>query len=82
LLPISFSFFNKGDSNDYLIFSGFFIKAMLKKPPKTPKAPIEEYAALHPIFLIKMIDIEEKATPKFFPIVRIALALLLFSCGK
>jgi hypothetical protein len=55
---------------------------MLKKPPKTPKAPIEEYAALHPIFLIKMIDIEEKATPKFFPIVRIALALLLFSCGK
>ncbi len=55
---------------------------MLKTPPKIPKAPIDEKAALHPIFLMQIMDIEENATPKFFPIVRIAFALLLLSYGK
>ena len=62
--------------------SGFLINSVARAAPRRPKLPITQYDALHPIFFIKIIVIDERAIPIKLAPDRIEFAVLLLSYGK
>jgi hypothetical protein len=79
------AFFNSssavgGKSN--LPLSGFSIIEKAARAPRRPKPPMVQYDALQPIFLIKIIVIDDRAIPTKLAPDSIELAVLLLSYGK